>query len=137
GVRRVPRSELVDRIIAGAELVALLRPVGQLLMQRQMPLDDADHFIARRMHLPARPRLLEAIEAGQPALVEVVAVPLHIAIVPVHPGELRLRDGARAAAEVDRKVEERLGGHRSIGAQAAWSHAKSSPSSCGPILAST
>src|SRR5678815_1216446 len=105
-----------------------------------MPLKAADDLLARRMHLPARPALLEAEQADDAALFEVIRVALFVAVVPFHACELRLGDRLGAQAEVDWKVVERLALHSSgipIGAQAARSHSRSAPESVGPIFAST
>src|SRR6185503_9780857 len=96
------------RIVAGTELVALLRSVRQLLLKRHVPLKAADDLLSRRMHFPAAPALLEPEQADDSAFLEVVGVALAIGFVPVDTGELRLGDGAGAATEVDRKVVERL-----------------------------
>ena len=75
GVRRMPGAARIDRIVARAKFLRLLRTIRQLLVQGHVALDDADDFLALRMHFPARPALLETEQADDPTFVEVVAVP--------------------------------------------------------------
>jgi len=60
------------------------------------------------VHFPARPALLEAEQADQPPLVEIVGMALPILLIPFEAGELRFRDGLGSKAEVDREVVERF-----------------------------
>jgi hypothetical protein len=99
-----------------------LRSVGKILVQGHLPLEAADHFVARRVHFPAGPRLLEAKETDDSALVQIIGMALAIGLIPFGTSELRLIDGAGSAAEVDRKIVEGLASHEtgaSSGAQAA------------------
>jgi hypothetical protein len=84
-----------------------------LLAQRHVALDAADDLITRGVHLPARPRLVEAVERDEAALGSVVAMAPLVILIPAHvAGEFGLRDGAAAKSEVDMVIEQRLGVHR-------------------------
>src|SRR5438105_7645052 len=114
----MPYAGWIDRILAGAELVRLRGSIGQLLMQCHVALDAADHLMAVRMHLPARPRLVEAVHRDDAALIEIVRVALAIALVPFEARKFGLGDGSCAHPEMNRIIEQRLAlhGYTSIGA---------------------
>src|SRR5439155_5172047 len=86
-------------------------PVRQLLVQGHVTLDDADHLFTMRVHFPAGPALLEAEQADEPPLLEIVGVALAIGFVPVETGELGLGHGTRAEPQMDREIVERLALH--------------------------
>src|SRR5690348_3317638 len=99
-----------------------------------MTLDDADDFVARRVHFPAGPGFLEAEKADDAPFVEVVAVARLILLVPLGACELRFGNGPGGEPEVDREVEQRLAAVHSsastpIGAQALVSQSRSLPES--------
>ena len=95
-IRRMPGAARIDRIFARTELMRLLRPIRQFLMERHSALDAADDFLARRMNLPARPRFVETIERDDPAFVEIVGMALAIGFIPFKAGEFGLGHGAGA-----------------------------------------
>src|SRR5947209_7537019 len=111
-VRRVPGVRRVDAIFTRAEIEGTLASVRQLLAKNHVTLDAAHDLIARGMHFPARPALFEAEQADEASFIHVAGMPLLIFLVPFKAGELRLRDGLRAKAEVDREVVKRLALHR-------------------------
>ena len=77
-----------------------------------MALDAADDLVAGRVHLPARPRRVEAEKRDQPAFRTVAAMAFAVGFVPAHvAGELGLRDRTPAEPEMDMMVEQRFAVH--------------------------
>src|SRR3954454_11919666 len=79
-VGRVPGTWRIDGVVAGPELDALLCAVAMLLVKGHVPLKAADHFIAFRVHLPTRPRLIEPEERNEAPFRSIIAVTLIISV---------------------------------------------------------
>jgi len=102
-IGRVPHAARIDRVLAGAER-GLLHAVGQFLHQGDLARGADHHLVAVGMPLPTRPALVECVHRDQPALRAVGGVALGIGAVPVDAGELGLRRGAGAEAEMERET---------------------------------
>src|SRR5262245_14166076 len=96
----MPDAARVDRIVACAQN-DLLRPVRQLLDQRDLAGGTDHRLVSDRMPLPARPALAEAVQLDEPSFVAIGGVAFEVGGVPFHAGEFGLRHSPGAKAEMD------------------------------------